>query len=74
MQMVQSNEAAAYSSRGAAHNTREASTAKAFATEMVRRLIDRALSIHKGATEVRKLIVARELLEARELTRRQAIE
>ena len=74
MQMVQSNEAAAYSSDGAARFTSEALTARTFATEMARRVIDRALRIHKGATEVRKLIVARELLEARELTRRQAIE
>ena len=43
--MVQSNEAAAYSSRGAAHNTREASTAKAFSTELVQRLIDRATEL-----------------------------
>jgi alkylation response protein AidB-like acyl-CoA dehydrogenase len=74
MQMVESNEAAAYSSGGAARFTREALTARTFATEMAQRVIDLALRIHKGATEVRKLIVARELLEARGLTWRQEIE
>ena len=34
----------------------------------------RALRIYEGATEVQKLIVARELLKAREATRRQAAE
>jgi acyl-CoA dehydrogenase len=84
--------------RGAARITREASTAKAFATEMAQRVIDRAvqifggngvrvgvkvealyreiraLRIYEGATEVQKLIVARELLKAREVTRRQTAE
>ena len=72
--------------------------AKAFATEMAQRVIDRAvqifggngvrvgvkvealyreiraLRIYEGATEVQKLIIARELLKAREATRRQAAE
>ena len=84
--------------RGAARITREASTAKAFATEMAQRVIDRAvqlfggdgvrvgvkvealyreiraLRIYEGATEVQKIIVARELLKAREATRRKAAE
>jgi acyl-CoA dehydrogenase len=84
--------------RGAARITREASTAKAFATEMAQRVIDRAvqlfggdgvrvgvkvealyreiraLRIYEGATEVQKIIVARELMKAREITRRQAAE
>jgi len=84
--------------RGAARITREASTAKAFSTEMAQRVIDRAvqifggngvrvgvkvealyreiraLRIYEGATEVQKLIVARELLKAHEMTRRQAAE
>ena len=84
--------------RGAARITREASTAKAFATEMAQRVIDRAvqlfggngvrvgvkvealyreiraLRIYEGATEIQKLIVARELLKTREITRRQAAE
>ncbi len=84
--------------RGAARITREASTAKAFSTEMAQRVIDRAvqifggngvrvgvkvealyreiraLRIYEGATEVQKLIIARELLKARESTRRQAAE
>ena len=34
----------------------------------------RALRIYEGATEVQKLIVARELLKAREATRRKAAE
>jgi acyl-CoA dehydrogenase len=34
----------------------------------------RALRIYEGATEVQKLIVARELLKAREAARRQAAE
>jgi acyl-CoA dehydrogenase len=78
--------------RGAPRITREASTAKAFSTEMAQRVIDRAvqlfggngvrvgvkvealyreiraLRIYEGATEVQKLIVARELLKAREST------
>jgi hypothetical protein len=41
---------------------------------MAQRVIDLAPRIHEGATEARKLIVAWELLEACELTRRQAIE
>lgn len=84
--------------RGAARITREASTAKAFATEMAQRVIDRAvqifggngvragvkvealyreiraLRIYEGATEVQKLIVAREILKGREGTRLQAAE
>ncbi len=84
--------------RGAARITREASTAKAFSTEMAQRVIDRAvqifggngvrvgvkvealyreiraLRIYEGATEVQKLIVARELLKTREMTQRQAAE
>lgn len=78
--------------------TREASAAKAFATEMAQRVIDRAvqmfggngvrvgvkvealyrevraLRIYEGATEVQKLIVARELLKTYEATRRRAAE
>ena len=84
--------------QGAPRITREASTAKAFATEMAQRVIDRAvqifggngvrvgvkvealyreiraLRIYEGATEVQKLIVARELLKSHEATRRQAAE
>jgi len=84
--------------QGAPRVTREASTAKAFATEMAQRVIDRAvqifggngvrvgtrvealyreiraLRIYEGATEVQKLIVARELLKSREIARRQAAE
>jgi acyl-CoA dehydrogenase len=84
--------------RGTARITREASTAKAFATEMAQRVIDRAvqlfggngvrvgikvealyreiraLRIYEGATEVQKLIVAREWLKMRETKRRQAAE
>jgi acyl-CoA dehydrogenase len=84
--------------RGAARITREASTAKAFATEMAQRVIDRAvqlfggngvrvgvkvealyreiraLRIYEGATEIQKLIVARELMKTREIRRRQAAE
>jgi len=71
--MVETDEAAAYRSRGAARITREVLTAKAFATEGAQRVIDLALGIHEGATDVRKPIAARELLEARELTPRQAI-
>lgn len=83
---------------GAPRITREASTAKAFATEMAQRVIDRAvqlfggngvrvgvkvealyreiraLRIYEGSTEVQKLIVARELLKTREITRRRAAE
>ena len=81
--------------RGAPRITREASTAKAFSTEMAQRVIDRAvqifggngvrvgvkvealyreiraLRIYEGATEVQKLIVAREVMKARETTRRR---
>ncbi len=84
--------------RGAARITRESSIAKAFATEMAQRVIDRAvqlfggngvrvgvkvealyrevraLRIYEGATEVQKLIVARELMKAHETTRRQTAE
>jgi acyl-CoA dehydrogenase len=84
--------------RGAARITREASTAKAFSTEMAQRVIDRAvqlfggngvrvgvkvealyreiraLRIYEGATEVQKLIVAREVMKARATMRRQAAE
>jgi acyl-CoA dehydrogenase len=75
--------------RGAPRITRESSAAKAFATEMAQRAIDRAvqlfgghgvrvgvkvealyreiraLRIYEGATEVQKVIVARELMKAR---------
>jgi acyl-CoA dehydrogenase len=34
----------------------------------------RALRIYEGATEVQKMVVARELLKAREIARRQAAE
>jgi acyl-CoA dehydrogenase len=84
--------------RGAARITRESSAAKAFATEMAQRVIDRAvqifgghgvrvgvkvealyreiraLRIYEGATEVQKVIVARELMKARESKRQQAAE
>ncbi|HET7912198.1 MAG TPA: acyl-CoA dehydrogenase, partial [Pseudolabrys sp.] len=84
--------------QGALRITREASMAKAFATEMAQRVIDRAvqifggngvrvgtkvealyreiraLRIYEGATEIQKLIVARELLKSREVMRRQAAE
>lgn len=84
--------------RGAARITREASTAKAFATEMAQHVIDRAvqlfggngirigvkvealyreiraLRIYEGATEVQKLIVARELMKARDIARYRAAE
>ena len=77
--------------QGAARITRESSMAKAFATEMAQRAIDRAvqlfgghgvrvgvkvealyreiraLRIYEGATEVQKIIIARDLLKAREL-------
>jgi hypothetical protein len=43
--MVETNEAAACSSHGAARITPEASTAKAFSTELVQRLIDRATEL-----------------------------
>jgi acyl-CoA dehydrogenase len=73
--------------QGAARITRESSTAKAFATEMAQRVIDRAvqifggngvrngvkvealyreiraLRIYEGATEVHKVIIARDLLK-----------
>jgi acyl-CoA dehydrogenase len=84
--------------QGAARITREASAAKAFATEMAQRAIDRAvqifggqgvrvgvkvealyreiraLRIYEGATEVQKVIVARELMKARASERQQAAE
>ena len=84
--------------RGAARVSRESSAAKAFATEMAQRAIDRAvqlfgghgvrvgvkvealyreiraLRIYEGATEVQKVIVARELLKAHGENRRQAEE
>ena len=84
--------------RGAARITRESSAAKAFATEMAQRVIDRAvqlfgghgvrvgvkvealyreiraLRIYEGATEVQKIIIARELMKARESKRQQAAE
>ncbi len=84
--------------RGAARITRELSAAKAFATEMAQRVIDRAvqlfgghgvrvgvkvealyreiraLRIYEGATEVQKIIIARELMKARESKRQQAAE
>ena len=84
--------------RGAPRITREASTAKAFATEMAQRVIDRAVQlfggngvrvgvkvealyreiramrIYEGATEVQKLIIARELLKAHQNVRQKAAE
>jgi acyl-CoA dehydrogenase len=84
--------------RGAARITRESSMAKAFATEMAQRVIDRAvqifgghgvrvgvkvealyreiraLRIYEGATEVQKVIIARELMKARETRKQQAAE
>jgi acyl-CoA dehydrogenase len=78
--------------------TREASSAKMFATEMAQRVIDRAvqlfggngvrvgvkvealyreiraLRIYEGATEVQKIIIAREMLKAHEAKVRQAAE
>jgi acyl-CoA dehydrogenase len=83
---------------GAARVTRESSTAKAFATEMAQKVIDRAvqifggngvragvkvealyreiraLRIYEGATEIQKMVVARELLKMRESARRQEAE
>jgi acyl-CoA dehydrogenase len=84
--------------QGAARITRESSAAKAFATEMAQRVIDRAvqifggqgvrvgvkvealyreiraLRIYEGATEVQKVVIARELMKARETERQQAAE
>ncbi len=84
--------------QGAARITRESSVAKAFATEMAQRVIDRAvqlfgghgvrvgvkvealyrevraLRIYEGATEVQKLIIARELIKAHQIKRQQAAE
>jgi len=84
--------------RGAARITRESSEAKAFATEMAQRVIDRAvqifgghgvrvgvkvealyreiraLRIYEGATEVQKVIIARELMKAHEIRQRLAAE
>jgi acyl-CoA dehydrogenase len=84
--------------RGAARITRESSAAKAFATEMAQRVIDRAvqifgghgvrvgvkvealyreiraLRIYEGATEVQKVVIARELMKAREARQQQAAE
>jgi acyl-CoA dehydrogenase len=84
--------------QGAARITREASTAKTFATEMAQRVIDRAVQlfggngvrvgskvealyreiramrIYEGATEIQKLIIARDLLKAHEVMRRRAAE
>jgi acyl-CoA dehydrogenase len=84
--------------QGAARITAESSIAKAFATEMAQRVIDRAvqifggqgvrvgvkvealyreiraLRIYEGATEVQKIIVARELLKAREVKLQQVAE
>jgi len=84
--------------KGAARITREASAAKAFATEMAQRVIDRAvqifgghgvrvgtkvealyreiraLRIYEGATEVQKVIVARELMKGHEGKRQRAAE
>jgi acyl-CoA dehydrogenase len=84
--------------RGAVRVTRESSSAKAFATEMAQRVIDRAvqifgghgvrvgtkvealyreiraLRIYEGATEVQKVIVARELMKAHAVSRQQAAE
>jgi acyl-CoA dehydrogenase len=74
---------------GAARVTREAATAKMFATEAAQRVIDRAVQLHggagvtkgvkveelyreiralriyEGATEVQKVVIARELLKGR---------
>ena len=84
--------------RGAARITKEASIAKAFATEMAQRVIDRAvqlfggdgvrvgtkvealyreiraLRIYEGATEVQKVIIARELMKARGAVHQRAAE
>jgi acyl-CoA dehydrogenase len=84
--------------QGAARITAESSAAKAFATEMAQRVIDRAvqifggngvrvgvkiealyreiraLRIYEGATEVQKMIVARELMKAREVKLQQVAE
>jgi acyl-CoA dehydrogenase len=84
--------------RGAERITRESSIAKAFATEMAQRVIDRAvqlfgghgvrvgvkvealyreiraLRIYEGATEVQKVIIARELMKAREVSLQPAAE
>ena len=84
--------------RGTPRITRKSSTAKAFATEMAQKVIDRAVQIfggngvrvgvkvealyreiramriYEGATEVQKLIIARELLKAHETVRRKAAE
>ena len=84
--------------KGAAHITRESSIAKAFATEMAQRAIDRAvqlfgghgvrvgvkvealyreiraLRIYEGATEVQKVIIARELLKARKNKQTKVVE
>ena len=84
--------------QGAARITYEASAAKAFATEMAQRVIDRAVQlfggagvctgvkvealyreiramrIYEGATEIQKLVIARELLKSRASGRRQAAE
>ncbi len=83
--------------RGASRISQEASTAKAFATEMAQRVIDRAVQvfggngvrkgtkvealyreiramrIYEGATELQKLIIARELLRTHEFVRRAAV-
>jgi len=84
--------------RGTPRITREASSAKAFSTEMAQRVIDRAVQlfggngvrvgvkvealyreiramrIYEGATEVQKLIVAKEVMKAREMSQREAAE
>ena len=84
--------------RGVPRITREASMAKAFATEMAQRAIDRAVQvfggngvrvgskvealyrevramrIYEGATEIQKLIIARELMNAQARARQQAAE
>jgi acyl-CoA dehydrogenase len=83
---------------GAPRITREASMAKAFATEMAQRVIDRAVQIsggngvrvgskvealyreiramriYEGATEIQKLIVARDLMRTHAVARQQAAE
>src|SRR6185503_12008681 len=57
--------------KGAARVTREAAMAKMFATESAQRVIDRAVQLHggagvtKGATEVQKIVIAREMLKQR---------
>jgi acyl-CoA dehydrogenase len=84
--------------QGVPRITREASMAKAFATEMAQRVIDRAVQIsggngvrvgskvealyreiramriYEGATEIQKLIIARDLMKAQAWAQQQAAE